>query len=498
MGTSIPPVPQTEAYAQFPSEQITQLRKGVRGALQAGIPLQAVEERLKTQYGVSVKQVMAATPADFGRSIAQGLTLNHADELYGLYKKLTGGDYTQARDQVRSNEAEFVQGHPVLNAATQITAGAIPAMLAAPVTGGGSVGVLGNALRTAAVGAGLGAVAGEGASTANTAGGIAGDAARSAALGGVLGGVGGAVGAKLAGVSGPGNAVAKEAASQLPTDPQALTAMLTRQEQLAPGSVVLADLSPQMRTFVRAVGADTKTGMVAREEALDRVKTLASAKRVIGESYEQLKGAMAPVDQTLTDALKATGRRTLVKGGQTEVDLGTVQDLRSTLLAEARATRNTAVKAQKQQAANQLTDYLQAQQPWMKQVDADYAFLTDRLKAAKLTHSAVAGSSARYAANNAAGVESGSIGGSIPITRHGAVGTVLNFVTKPDRAARAQAIAKLLLTPQRDATSIQELGGVHTMLLHPQPGGLSIANALFGGAVAPQAGTQLVAAQPPD
>src|SRR5438874_8831596 len=105
---------QTGDYAQLPSETIAMLRKGIRAATDAGIPAGAVEQDVQRKYGVSVKQVMAANPSDFGRSVAQGLTLNHADELAGLYAKLTGKSYEKARDSIRNNDAAFQQVHPVL------------------------------------------------------------------------------------------------------------------------------------------------------------------------------------------------------------------------------------------------------------------------------------------------------------------------------------------------------------------------------------------------
>lgn len=615
-------------YANLPADKVADLRRYVRE--NSGThSMDEISAAIQGKYGVSAQQVMEPSPTDFGRSVAQGLTFSHADEIYGLWKMAQGGSYKEARDQMRGNDQAFAQAHPWINGITQAAAGGIPGLALGPLAGIQKGAHLANIGRGAAVGAGAGALQGEGASNANTVGGMAQDAAIGAGIGGAFGAGVSGIASKLAGnlPSGTQGAVEKEVASQLPTDPVAMAKNLLRQEKLAPGTVVMADASPEMRRFVRAVGADRKAQMIAVKETQKRVEALATAKRDVGSTYEQLKGLTAPMDEDLAhalteaghgsvvktptvpgalpreqslarfapelhhetnvdnalaflgsvhqdmapksvylsnvpelatgqgkntgiklvlDASKLRGAEHAVKPGSTfaaeqgasefiarankqsayqdavksitvtaaaqagnagyaerltgtlkalqqqgwtkevlpdgslkltrppqpspvsaqEVDMGKLHELRSDLLKVARRTTDPKVHRDNIIAAGGITNWLKRQQPWIEQTDADYAFLTDRLKAAMETRKVIMNTGAAHAANRAAGVKSGSIGGALPATRQGAVGTVVHMITAPNRAARARAIAGLLLTPQRDATGVQGLVLTHKALLN--------------------------------
>src|SRR5690242_5890114 len=111
-------------YAQLPADKVAELRSYIRQNM-GRYPIQVLSQAIQEKYGVSAQQVMEPNPSDFGREVAQGLTFGHYDELRGLGAKLTGGDYTQARDAIRRQDAAFSQSHPFLNFATQAAAGGV-------------------------------------------------------------------------------------------------------------------------------------------------------------------------------------------------------------------------------------------------------------------------------------------------------------------------------------------------------------------------------------
>lgn len=481
-------------YADLPGDQVAALRQAVRQNMANGYSLPEINQAFQQKYGYSVQQIMEPNPTDFWRSVAQGVTLGHYDELKGLAAKLSGGDYTQARDAVRNQDAQFAQAHPILNMATQAVAGGIPGTLASPLAGieAGATGM--NVLRGGLLGAGEGALAGEGYSNAPTAGGVARDAAVNAGIGGVLGAGTSAVASKLAGAGNPldnATPVAKEAAAQLPDNISPSLDNLTRQETLAPGTTVLADMSPQMTKFVRAVGADRETAMRAVDETQRRVVALKNAANEIGKTYDLLDGRVDQADDVLKKALDQIGRRDLIKGGQ--VDFGQLQDLRSNLLKQARTLGNRDPDAAntKRGAADLITNWLQqpGRAPWIRNVDADYAFMQNRLSAAKNTMKAVQNSLGDYAKARAAGLEPTSMGGSIITAKPQGVGTMIMSAVNPfkgSRAKRAAAIWKLLGTPGRTQEDLLGLSLVHDALLGPQSSPLagSVSNGVVSGGVA--------------
>lgn len=475
-------------------EELAALRKGVRLSLQQGHKVGDIDAFLKQNYGMTSKQVMEPNPRDFGRSVLQGLTLNHGGQVAGAAAALTGGDYSTTRDQFKENQAQSMGANPIANTAVQMASGVVPALAAsmipgmAPVEGAGVM----NMLRGAAQGGGAAAAMAHGNDQPI--------ASLPVAASAVLGGVGGALASKMASRGLPGGnarAVEEAAASQLPSDPIPMQQAMARQEALAPGTVVLADANPQMRSIVKLVGADPKTGALVREDALQRYRILGAATRGVGVNYEELKGQMAPVDPDLLSAMATAGKK--LPKGATEVDLADIHDVRSRLLAEARATRNAHVSQQKTEAAQSITDWMVQQAPFVKQLDSDYAFLKSRLMAAKQTLKAVTQSSSNYATAKAGGIEPASAGAAIPTTLRSAAGVVLmNKIGAPDRAARAKAVASLLLSPSRSDEGLAQLVRMHGILMNP-PGSpmLAAGTALAFGDAVPRLAGAVLAPQTP-
>lgn len=71
------------------------------------------------------------TQAGALRSAAQGATFNFADELYGVMHGLPGSPgYTEARDEVRANDAAFQEEHPAIALGANLAGGLIPSVAA--------------------------------------------------------------------------------------------------------------------------------------------------------------------------------------------------------------------------------------------------------------------------------------------------------------------------------------------------------------------------------
>ncbi len=113
--------------------------------------------------------------------------------------------------------------------------------------------------------------------------------------------------------------------------------------------------------------------------------------------------------------------------------------------------------------------------PELKQIDADYAFLSERLGAAEKMLEEVTNSSKNYAVTRAYGGEAGSIGGNLPAGSRGWVNTALDQV-QPDRAARAREAYGLLMTPGS------------TLPAHARPGMMARVTGLLDSMVGPMAG----------
>ncbi len=147
-----------------------------------------------------------------GRGVAQGGTLKFADEIAGgaeaLWDKLKGSDtpfaeaYRKHRDESRANFDAAEQANPTEFGAGEIAGGIGTGVLAAPLTGGASLG------SAVALGAGTGALNALGGSNELDAQ-AATDALKEGALGGAFGAGGYGVGKLLGkGVSAVGNKIA--------------------------------------------------------------------------------------------------------------------------------------------------------------------------------------------------------------------------------------------------------------------------------------------------
>lgn len=483
---------------ELSTEQVAALRSWIRGAVASGHPLSTIDSMLKAKHGVTSADVMKMSGQDFARSMGQGLTLGHLDEAAGLVAKMRGKDYTAARDEVRNNDAESNAANPKMNTAVRMLSGAIPAVAAGAIPGLQPVAgaTLANALRGGIQAGGISATDAAGNSTAHSAGGIASDVfSLPTALSAILGGLGGAAASKLADrglPKGSAGKVTQEGSALLPNKPpNAIRQMVARQEQLAPGTTVAADLSPEIQTMARGVGADLKTAMLATKGAEQRYRSLMQAKQLVGEQYDVLKGQTAPADPEILSAVAATGKKGVIpKSG--DVDLFAIHDLRSDLLSKARAAaaaKDAKAAYDLRQQATGLTTWLQKQWSAIKGIDSDYAFLSDRVSAADKTMKILKKSAANYGVNRAFGTESGSVGGSLPgmVLPSGAPGVVLKTVSKvlgsTDRATRARAVADQFLTPLRGTNLLDHMLSVQEILGKPvDHTGLNAAkSALFGG-----------------
>jgi hypothetical protein len=254
-----------------------------------------------------------------------------------------------------------------------------------------------------------------------------------------------------------------------------------------------------MQAIIRGVGADPKIATQARQASAERLQAILTARKAVGKNYDVLKGRAEPVDPQLTAGLVAGGRR-LPKGTK-DVDLGVIHTIRGELLSKARSIRDAAQAAKVKDAAGQLTQWLVGKEPAVSQLDADYAFLTARSQAAKETLKAITSSLKQHAAGRVYDVEPSSVGASIPHTTRGMVGTVYEIGKRAvgtDKAARARAVADLLLTPQRDATQLTRLTHLRDLILNPPAAtGLRAASLGLAGVAAPQSAGALVGALQP-
>ena len=138
-------------------------------------------------------------------SVINGPLMGFGDEVLGAVggaidtlkpgSKSFADNYRANRDTVRGMQDQQREDNPWMTGITQAMASA-PMMLLKPLSALGmapavaqKTGVVGNALRSAAAGAGYGAAGGAGNSTAETLGGVATDSAIGAAGGAALGGV---------------------------------------------------------------------------------------------------------------------------------------------------------------------------------------------------------------------------------------------------------------------------------------------------------------------
>lgn len=478
-------------------EQVAALRSWIRSAVNAGHPMSQINASLQQKYPkVTATDVMKMSGQDFARSMGQGVTLGHVDELAGLVAKLKGKDYTQARDAMRNQDEQARAANPKMSGAVEMLSGAIPAVLSSAIPGlnAEAGATMANALKGAVQAGGIAGVNAEGSSTAPTARGVAGDVfSLPTAASAALGGLGGAMASKIADRGLPKGTVGKvqqEGAGLLPNKtPDEIRATVARQEQLAPGTTVAADLSPEVQTMARGVGADLQTSMQATKQAEARFRALNQARSELGKQYDILKGQTAPIDPEIVTAVAATGRKGVIPRNATEVDMAKIHDLRSDILGQIKDTMNPKRQKDLRDEAGALTAWMQKQWPAIKGLDSDYAFLSERAKTAQKTMAILKRSAANYGTARAYGTEAGSVGGSLPGVPlpGGAVGVTLKTVGKvlgsADRAQRAKTVADQFLTPLRGTNLLEHLLNVQSVLA--QPADHSVLNAgrsaIFGG-----------------
>ena len=205
-------------------QDIAQLQVWVRTNSRNGVPPSVIAAELQRGYGVKLGDVMRVTMRDVGRSAAQGLTLEHADELAGNARGAADPDAgIRARDEVRRNDALFAEAHPVANIAARAGGAMVPGLLAALIPGlqpvAGEIGL--NTLRGAGAGILQGAAAGEGASEKPLAE-SGEDALMGGAVGGAVGGVFGNVASRV-GKAGAARAALRAGNRVLPMVPEAMT-----------------------------------------------------------------------------------------------------------------------------------------------------------------------------------------------------------------------------------------------------------------------------------
>lgn len=571
-------------------ELLAKARLKIAEARKQGFRDAEIDAYLKSEIGAGLADITKPNERDFWRTTASGLTFGHGDEIAGLISKISGGDYTHARDAAREESAGFRATSPKLNFATEVVSGGLPAAATTPIFGPG--GWIKNALKAMGASGAMGAASGAGHSEGESAGEVAKDAAVTGGISTVLGGLlsaggsgAGAVVRKIADAAKPARPVVREAATQLPKNAAETVA---RQEAMAPGTAALADLSPEMQALVRGVGADAKTGVSARVAAEDRLGLMENAIKGIRARYESMNQPL-PVDSRLRDILATAGRANALKaatpkpqagerlvaaasrtpegrvftgpthgeamneatsklgkeifwreadqgfltstgrfvsrkeaykiakemgpmdtrlhlsdkdnldasslmGGRQAmppgehgptIDFTDLQRIRTALRAEARASRNSAVRHDKNAAVKQITEWLEGHMPDLKQVDSDFAFLSDRIGAARKTLREVTSSSKNYAASRAYGEEAGSIGGSLPQGSRGLGAEMMSRAIRPNRAGRARAANELLLTPgDATRTALERIAQARAGMSAPQ-GNLppALRSLLFGDAV---------------
>lgn len=456
--------------------QVTWAREQVKAARAAGVDDQIIDSQLRESLGVGLEEILSFSLRDAGRSLASGATLGFNDELMGGLAKLTGGDYTTARDEVRQNDAAARYASPIATAASEFAGGMAPAMLATPFAAAKNAGWVAKGARAAATSGLFGAAAGAGHSEAETPGGVAADAATTGALSAGIGGglslmgsAGGAVARRVRDAVNPRDAVLRAGATQLPAN---ATKTLATQEAIAPGTAVAADLSPEMGAMASGVGADAATGMSARVAAEARVEQLRQTLTKFGQQYQQINRTL-PVDTDLRKLLAEGAKQGIKKADKVlpanakDVEFATLHRFRSNLLADLRHVKdNSMQKHEKKILAEKLTAWIEQHVPEITTLDKGNAFLNRALAAAKNTLKEVTRSSKNYARTSGYGGESGSIGGSLPTHRAG-MWDAFTRALQPDRSARARAASDAFLTPGNAKSSVNEMLRFQAMMGKP-------------------------------
>lgn len=510
--------------------QLAEIRNAVLAARKQGMQDPEIDAELRQRVGVSLADVAKMTPLDVGRSLAEGATLGHSDELgagikSGLLPAVLanlavpgagsrfmrpGHDYTATRDSLRAQAAASHDMNPGKTTLLELGGGVLPAAALSMLPGGAAPAAAGWLPKAAAAAkvAGLsGALLGEGKSTADAPEDIAMDAAKtgafSALLGGGLSAAGSAVGAGAGMVRDfrdPAGAAMRRGAPLMPNNAPEIAA---QQEAAAPGTVVAADMSPELSSSVAGVGADAATGVAARAAAEQRLAALQHTRQMIGQQYEQLKTPVAITKDVRALLAKVGKSKLLPKEGNSEitdvlgewaapgakeVEASAVHKIRSELLSKARKAARAGDGARAhdlRDAAAGLTDWLQKQVPEIRTIDRDYSFISSRLAAAQKTLKEIVNSNRSFTRQAVGGVEAASAGGSLPKATAGLFDAASKLM-KPSRATTAAGANEALLTPV-GPDYLQKMLRMKQLLGAPPGPAANIMRASLFGDAAPQA-----------
>ena len=443
-----------------PKELLAKAREMALRMKSDGVPDEQIDQYMQAEAGLPLAKIMSPDVDDYLRSAGMGATFGFLDELAGAGAAVVPGGkgYTEARDEVRRN---YDAANDAATGADQVklTGAELGGGVLSSLAGGELLGLAGKALgigskaaratgivakaaRGARAGAAAGAVSGAGYSTDHPVAGALGGAAAGGVAGGLVPLVGGALGKTggfLRDLANPGKAVAREAATQVPAN---AAATMARQNALAPGTALAADLSPEMTALTRGIGADPASAAAAKATAADRLAQLRAAQRQVGKAYDQFKGTRLPISPEVRGVLVKNGH--MAAGA--DVDFEVLHSLRTKLLERMRETKKGSIKQELQPQIKTISDAMEQHLPGIRDLDSRYSFLTDRLKAAHKLLQEVTNSSKNYAAARAYGSEAGSIGGNLPAGSRGMIQRLMEQL-EPNRADRAREATRLLMTP---------------------------------------------------
>lgn len=451
-------------------ELLAKIREGIVAARRAGVPDAEIDAVIRQKFGISLADAENFSGRDFGRAAAQGASLGFSDEIAGAGAALTpgGDDYMTARDKVRGNLTASRHINPKATIGTELASGILPGVAAMFIPGAqpATASFAGNALTAAKVGGLLGAVSGAGMSEAEDMSGVAKDAAIGGGVGAAAGplfeaggAVAGAVGRRVRDAVSPASAVMRNTA---PLVPKTAGRDIARQEAMAPGTSTISNLTPELQAAtVPGIGANAKVALAQQEKSALRLEKLQQAKEFIGAQYNSLTQKV-PLTPALRTILQG---RVKGIGGMKDVEATVLHGVRSDLKAEARAMRNKRQAFQKRKQADEITAVLEQNLPGIRQLDSDYSFIEKRVAAEAKALKDLKLSLARHA-------RAGNYGDA-PITPGGmifgrpGVSEMIAGVLRPDRGARAAAVADATMTPRNTSSSLARIAQLQSMMGNP-------------------------------
>lgn len=101
---------------------------------------QAAMDRAEAAAEMQAEEARANTPKQRTRAAAQGLTFGFADEVEARFRSIGSRTYDEIVAEIRGVNADYSEAFPVESLAYEIGGAVAPALLAAPFTGGASVG----------------------------------------------------------------------------------------------------------------------------------------------------------------------------------------------------------------------------------------------------------------------------------------------------------------------------------------------------------------------